>query len=198
MDKNIYAKCLRSGDFESIVEKFRDTIIDTNRGHKFFVDWRKVKKHVEKYKIELNILNSLIGSKDFDNELRYLLSKYPDIIPVIPILIAIRGDRLQVIKDFLDADSDIVEYNFKKRNLSSTEIEKFTEFFDKTGLKYFFQNLSTKNIQDYITGVEVGLDTHARKNRSGQAMELVLKPIIEEINLKYKNPFELIFQNLDI
>lgn len=80
MDKKIYAKCLGSDDFESIIEKFHDTIIDTNRGHKFFVDWAKVKKHVEKYKIELNILNSLIGSKDFDNELRYLLSKYPDIM----------------------------------------------------------------------------------------------------------------------
>lgn len=194
MREKIYKDVLNVENFEEIVEKFHASIVDTNRGHKFFVDWEKVEKHVKKFKIELNILNSLIGSKDFDNDLRNLLSKYPEIVPAIPILIAQRGLNLRVIKDFLDKDSDIVEYNFTQRKLSEEEIERFIEFFDKTGLKYFFKNLTNKNIPDYVTGVEVGLDTHARKNRSGKAMELVIKRIIEQINSKMESPFKIIFQ----
>lgn len=54
------------------------------------MDWEKVKKHVEKYKVEFNILNSLIGSRKFDEELKYLLENYPEILPVVPLLLAIR------------------------------------------------------------------------------------------------------------
>lgn len=194
MNTELYNSCLKANNLNEIIEKFHDTIVDTNRGHKFFVNWMKVKDHVEKYKVEFNILNSLIGSKNFKNDLRHLLKEYPAILPAIPILIAVRGKHLKVISDFLDADSDIIIYNFSKRNLSSKEVEFFVEFFDKTGLKYFFENLSTKSIQDYVAGVEVGMDTHARKNRSGDAMELSIKPIIEEINERQKEPFEILFQ----
>ena len=92
--------------------------------------------------------------------------------------------KLKVIDDFYCTDTEIVEYDFEKRKLSPTEIDDFVEFFDKTGLKHFFTHLSSRSIEDYVTGVEVGMDTHARKNRSGNAMEVVLKPLIEEINHK--------------
>jgi type II restriction enzyme len=61
-------------------------------------------------------------------------------------------------------------------------------------LKHFFQNISTKSIRDYVTGVEVGMDTHARKNRSGNSMELVIKPFIERVNLKHKEKYIILFQ----
>jgi len=181
---DVYSKCLNMDRFEDIVEHFHDTIIDTNRDHKFFVDWEKIKNNVNKHRIEFNILNSLIGSKDFDNDLIQILSKYPEVIPCIPILLALRDMKLKVIDDFYCSYIDIVEYDFKKRKLSSAEIEDFVEFFDKTGLKHFFTHLSSRSIEDYVTGVEVGMDTHARKNRSGNAMEVVLKPLIENINQK--------------
>jgi type II restriction enzyme len=113
---------------------------------------------------------------------------------VIPILIAVRDARLKVIRDFSDADTDIMEYNFTERKLSELEIRVLIEFFEKTGLKNFFENLSTKSIRDYVTGVEVGMDTHARKNRSGDSMELVIKPFIEKINLKHDNRYIILFQ----
>jgi type II restriction enzyme len=113
---------------------------------------------------------------------------------VIPILIAVRASKLRVINDIVDADSDIVTYLFNKRDLSPDEIEDIIEFFDKTGLKSFFESLAARSIYDYVTGVEVGMDTHARKNRSGEAMELVLKPMIEEINLRLKAPVKILFQ----
>ena len=200
MEIDVYSKCLRMNKFDRIVDHFHKTIIDTNRDHKFFVDWEKIQANVQKFKIELNILNSLIGSKNFKNDLRQILSRYPDVVPCFPILIAVREMSLKVINDFSSKDSEIVEYNFKKRKLLPKEIEEFMAFFHKTGLENFFKNLSSRSIQDYVIGIEVGMDTHARKNRSGAAMELVLKPIIEKINANLRIShmlFQKNFSNLE-
>jgi len=194
MKEKLYSDFLGLQNFDEIVENFYETLIDTNRGYKFFVDWKKVKGNISDFKVELNILNSLIGSADFDNDLRKILKKYPEVLPAIPILIAVRGKTLKVIRDFLGKGADIVGYNFNKRQLTDEEIKGFVEFFDKTGLKYFFRSLSNQSIIDYATGVEVGMDTNARKNRSGKAMELLLKPIIEQINSKLDTPFKVIWQ----
>lgn len=191
--KELYIEFLNAENEESIIEKFHNTLVDTNRGYDFFVDWDKVRKHVEKHKIEFNILNSLIGSKQFDNDLREILLNYPRVLPVIPILLAIRDLNFKVIRDFTDKNLDIVNYDFNIRTLTLEEIVNIVEFFDKTGLKRFFLEMGTKSILDYVMGVEVGMDTHARKNRSGNTMELLLKPIIEDIAAK--NGFEeVLFQ----
>ena len=167
---SLYFKILKVDSTEAVINKFYDTLIDTNRGYNFFVDWDKVKKNVEKYKIEFNILNTLIGSKNFDTDLKKILTVYPQVVPAIPILLAIRNNKFKVVKDFIDDDSVTVTYDFSKRNLSSKDIDEIIEFFHKTGLKKFFLEMSSKSIQDYATGVEVGMDTNARKNRSGSAM----------------------------
>jgi type II restriction enzyme len=184
MEIDVYSKCLNTDNFEEIVQKFHDTIVHTNRDHKFFVDWEKIKKNVDKYRIELNILNSLIGSRNFDKDLVNILFKYPEVIQCVPILLALRDMELMVVDDFYCDEIKVVEYSFKKRKLSIDEINEFIDFFDKTGLKHFFTNLSSRSIEDYVTGVEVGMDTNARKNRSGNAMEVLLKPLIEDINKK--------------
>jgi len=187
-------KKLKVDSPEAVINKFYDTLIDTNRGYNFFVDWSKVKRHVEKYKIEFNILNTLIGSKDFDSDLKAILTKYPQVLPAIPILLAIRDHKFKVVKDFIDDNSDTVTYDFRERQLTSEEIDAIIGFFHKTGLKQFFLEMSSKSIQDYATGVEVGMDTNARKNRSGSAMEMVLKPIIEDIIAKRKSSYTMLFQ----
>lgn len=191
---SFYGKRLGTGSLEETIERFHETVIDTNRSYNFFVNWEKVEQHVDKYKIEISILDSLIGSRNFNKDLENILKKYPEVLPVIPILIAVRDARLKVIRDFSDADTDIMEYNFTERKLSELEIKVLIEFFEKTGLKNFFENLSTKSIRDYVTGVEVGMDTHARKNRSGDSMELVIKPFIERINLKHDDRYIILFQ----
>jgi len=98
----------------------------------------------------------------------------------------------------LSSKAEIAEYNFRKRKLSGDEIEELIGFFEKTGLRYFFEELSNKSIQDYVTGVEVGLDTNARKNRSGNAMELVLEPIIRSIKIKQEIPHLLLQKKFNI
>jgi type II restriction enzyme len=192
--KELYIEFLNVENEESVIEKFHDTLVDTNRSYDFFVDWDKVRKHVEEHKIEFNILNSLIGSNRFDNDLRKILLNYPRVLPVIPILLAIRDLNFKVIRDFTDKNLDIVNYDFNTRTLTSEDIDNIIEFFDKTGLKRFFLEMGTKSVQDYVIGVEVGMDTHARKNRSGDAMELLLKPIIEDIATKEKGFERVLFQ----
>jgi len=191
MDSSLYLDFFKQKSFDAIVDIFHDTLIDTNRGYQFFVDWQKVKQNVEKYRIELHILNSLIRCSDFDSMLCHLVEEYPEVLPVIPLLLAVRDLQVKVAKDFMDADSDTVIYDFRKRKLSQKELEELTIFFERTGLKDFFQNFSCQSIQDYIAGVEVGLDTHARKNRSGRAMELVVDPIIQDILRQQKLPFRI-------
>jgi type II restriction enzyme len=142
----------------------------------------------------LNILNSLIGTKDFYNEFRNIIIKYPEVLPVIPLLLAVREIKLKIIKDFVDEKSDIFVFNFNPRKLNKIEIEELLNFFEKTGLKDFFENFANKSLIDYLTGIEVGLDTHARKNRSGDAMEILLKPIIEKINDKMNKKYNILFQ----
>jgi len=192
--KELYFEFLNVENEESVIEKFHDTLVDTNRSYDFFVDWDKVRKHVEEHKIEFNILNSLIGSKQFDNDLRKILLNYPRVLPVIPILLAIRDLNFKVIGNFTDKNLDIMTYDFNTRTLTSEEIDNIIEFFDETGLKKFFLEMGTKSVQDYVIGVEVGMDTHARKNRSGDAMELLLKPIIEDIATKKKGFERVLFQ----
>lgn len=197
MNEQVYFKHFQSESIEKIINFFHDTIVDTNRGFKFFVDWEKVKEHVDRYKIELNILNTLIGSKTFEKDLRVILTKYPEVLSAIPILIAVRIQRrkkFKVIRDFMDEQQDYAEFDFSERNLTEKHMEALIEFFEKTGLKGFFETLSSKSIQDYVTGVEVGMDTHARKNRSGNAMELAIKPIVEQIISTHSDDFQCLFQ----
>lgn len=191
MNLSLYQNFFRNRSFDDLVDYFHNTLVDTNRGYHFFVNWEKIKQNIEKYRIELNLLNSLVRCSNFNVTLRRLVTNYPEVLPVIPLLLALRDMKIKVIKDFTDADSDTVVHDFQKRSLSNQEIEELVIFFERTGLTDFFQNMSCQNIQDYVTGVEVGLDTHARKNRSGEAMELVVSPIIQEIVKRRNLPYQI-------
>jgi type II restriction enzyme len=195
MDK-IFIDFLNVKDEKDVIEKFLNTLIDTNRSYNYFVDWKKVKNNVEKHKIEFHLFDSLLKDKNFDNDLRKILSNYPNVLPLIPILLAIREQNreLKVIDNFEDKDINIVTYDFTPRNLSQQEIDSFVDFFYKTGLKKFFLEIGTNNIYDYVLGIEVGMDTNARKNRGGTSMELLLKPLINNIVDKKKEPIEVLYQ----
>lgn len=188
----MYQNFFNTNDFDDIIEAFHETIIDTNRSYNFFVDWEKIERNIKQYKVELNILNSLIGSKNFNEDLKYIISNYPKVISVIPILIAVRDKKLKVINDFENNDLEIIEYDFTKQEISHNEIDKLVMFFEKTGLRYFLKELCDRSLVDYVIGVETGMDTHARKNRSGNSMEQLLKPIIQKIG--NKGNYTVLFQ----
>jgi len=185
--KDIYFKALSDKGFnfssiDEVVEFYLSTLLETNKTYDFFVDWEKVKSFVEKNKIEINILSSLIRCRDFDFELKNILRKYPEVLKVVPLLLAVKESDISVISDLSLNDIKISRYNFRKESLSDEEIDFYIEFFDKTGLKNFLLNIVDRSLVDYLLGVEVGIDTNTRKNRSGKFLEMLLKPLLEKIS----------------
>ena len=120
----------------------------------------------------MNILNSLIGSKDIEKDFEVLLKKYPETLKCIPVLLAVRANEIYAI----DGDGEYT-YNFKKPNLS---IEQYKVFMRKTGLFDLISNHVVNNLVDYATGVETGLDSNGRKNRGGHLMENLVESFIKK------------------
>lgn len=159
----------------------------------FYVNWNKVFIGVEKYKIELGILNTLCGSKNIITDFKNILNKYPEVVQVFSLLIGVRGYNIQVLKDIDEKSFNFLNYNFtKKHKLSDEEINKFVLFFQETGLFNFIENKGIQSLKDYSFGVEVGLDTNGRKNRGGTNMETLVKKLITPIVLS--NNCEIIEQ----
>lgn len=146
-------------DFDEWLAGFRETIAD----YKYYVDFGKVYNNVESIRIELNILNSLIGIKDIETEFERIVTKYPEVLKCIPILLAKRESEIKA----MDADGEFC-YNFRKL---SYPLEQYKVFMRKTGLFDLMENHIIHNLIDYVTGVETGLDSNGRKNRGGHLME---------------------------
>jgi len=182
----IYQKYFEVSSVDDLIQLFQDSLIITNRTPEFFVDWKKVKQNVDSIKIELSLWNSLIGSGNIEEDFTKLIKDYPEVIKTIPILLAIREREFPIIVDFFNLEKGIKQLNFNKTRYSKvtdSEVEDYLSFVKKAGILELFNYI--KNFYDYVLGVEVGMDTNARKNRSGTAMEMLLKPVIEEIAAKF-------------
>lgn|SRR5690554_236112 len=153
-------------DFNEWLSKFRKTVADWT----YYTDFPKIYRNVDKIKVELYILNSLIKSPDIERDFRNLVNKYPEVLKVIPILIARRGTEVLISKK-----GENLNFNFKNPNYS---IDEYVEFMEKTGLFDLLSNHMISDLNDYVKGVEVGLDTNARKNRTGTAMENIVESFI--------------------
>ena len=154
-------------DFNFWLSGFRDSI--ANYG--YYIDFGKVHRNVDSIKVELNILNSLIGSNDIEYEFEQLVTKYPETLKCIPVLLAVRSNEIYAI----DADGEFT-YNFKEPNLT---IDQYKGFMRKTGLFDLISNHIVNNLVDYATGVETGLDSNGRKNRGGHLMENLVESYIQ-------------------
>lgn len=144
--------------------------IDSISNYKYYVDFDKICRNVDKIKIELNILNSLIGSQNIESDFINLLKDYPEILKCIPILLAVRSNEIAIT-----TEKENIIFDFKKQNLSP---EEYSEFMDKTGLFDMIKNKKINNFMDYVTGIETGLDSNARKNRGGHLMENLVETYI--------------------
>lgn len=139
------------------------TMKDSIATWKYYTDFEKVYSNVEFIKVELNILNSLIDSKNIENEFKKLLKEYPKTLKVIPILLAKREKEIKI----QDAEGEFL-FNFNKLNYT---IDEYAKFMRNTGLFDLLEKHIIHNLVDYVTGVEVGMDTNGRKNRTGDVME---------------------------
>ena len=149
------------------------TMRDSIATWRYYTDFEKVYSNVESVKIELNILNSLIGSRNIENEFKQLLKEYPKTLKVVPILLAKREKEINIT----DAEGEFL-FNFNKPNYT---IEEYAKFMRETGLFDLLEKHIINNLVDYVTGVEVGMDTNGRKNRTGDAME----DLVESYLVKY-------------
>lgn len=147
------------------------TFTDSIATYEYYTDFNTVYKNIDKIKVELNILNSLIGSKNIEEDFDVLFKKYPEIRKCLPLLIAVREKEIKVIDE-----GEKLKYNFTNIN----DIELLKRFMRKTGLFDLISNHLVNNLVDYLTGVEVGLGSNGRKNRGGHLMEDVLQGFIEK------------------
>ena len=180
-----YADLLNARDMKAVLDLFMATLVETNRTYDFFVDWDKVRSNVAALRVEISLLNSITGTKDPIAELRNTLKSYPEAAKAIPILIAVRDRQLKVLED-VEAAAQYADFDFGKASYTDDEIEDIVNFCNRTWIHSLLMSLNT--LRDYVLGVEVGLDTNARKNRSGKAMESLIRPLlessVEEHNLK--------------
>ena len=163
---------------------FTDSIAD----YKYYIDFETVYRNAEKLKLELNMLNSLIGSKTIESDFDNLVTKYTEVLKCIPILLAVRQSEIIV----LDKDGNKFEYNFKEMNYT---LEQYKTFMRETGLFDLIQNHLVNNLYDYVLGVESGLNSNARKNRGGHLMEDLVENLIQKAGF-VKN--ETYFKEMDL
>ncbi len=159
-------------NFNDWLSKFKTSISD----YKYYVDFEKIYKNVDKVKVELNILNSLIGSKNIEEEFQNILIKYPETLECIPLLLAVRSREI-FVKD------EINEYLFKFDKMVYS-IKDYIKFMRESGLFDLLQNHIINNLYDYVLGIEVGLDSNGRKNRGGHLMENLVESYIIKAGYK--------------
>ena len=168
------------------------TFTDSIANYKYYIDFETIYKNAEIYKIELNMLNSLIGSKNIEKEFEKLKKKYPEVLNCIPILLAVRQYEIIV----LDDDGNKFEYNFKKMNYN---IEQYKVFMRETGLFELLEKHLVNNLYDYVLGVESGLNSNARKNRGGHLMEDLVEKFIQKAGFKKNETYfkEMYLQDIE-
>lgn len=159
-------------DFKEWLSKFKYSI----SGYDYYIDFEKVYRNVDNIKVELNILNSLIGSKNVENDFENLIKKYPETLKCIPTLLAVRQSEIYA----QDEDGEYM-YNFNKQNY---DIEQYKMFMKKTGLFELLQHHIINNLVDYCLGIETGLDSNGRKNRGGHQMEDLVESYIKKAGVK--------------
>ena len=165
---------MKRRQFEPWLETMRPSI----NTYKFYTDFQKVDMNVLSVRVSLNLLNALIGAEDIENDFLEIISKYPETLEVIPILLAKRENDIYC----QDEAKGNILYNFKKKNCTN---EQYAYFMKQTGLFDLLQKKKINNLVDYVYGVEVGLDSNARKNRGGHQMENLVESFLKKGGYKY-------------
>lgn len=157
---------------------FMSQLRETNQSLDFFCDFDKIAQNVEEIKLSLCILNSLIGSSDMRKSVETIWNRDKTAFNVMDILIAVRSEGKKKVLDSLGR-CVVLDSLFKS-------VDGVMEFLDNTGLTEVFQSKKIKDLVDYVFGIETGLDTNARKNRSGHVMEGMVARILDKNGVSYR------------
>lgn len=183
---SLFPKYLDCSNSAAVFDYFKNTLTGSVTLWNYFVNWNKVLNNFSKVEMYLNLLNYLIGKDDVKESFRHLLHKYPQIVNVIPILLACRNKSFRILMDYYNGNFTYKTFDFEPKNqLTEQEISDVLEFTQQTGLLELFMNRTIKSIPDYVLGIEVGLDSNGRKNRSGSTMETIVKSLLDSICQKH-------------
>lgn len=180
-DISFYKKHLNLSTVDGICKILSDNLIETNYTYDFFVNWAKVTQNRDVFKYEVALLKSLKNSRNPTNDFEELLNKYPEVIKVIPILLACRDGLIKVLTS-IDTVFKYKNFDFSKSNYRAKEISNVIQFTKNTGLLDMLCKMDSAT--DYLLGVEVGLDTNARKNRSGLFLERLVTETLKELSAR--------------
>lgn len=172
-------------DFNTWLSGFRGSIAD----YGYYIDFEKVYRNIDKIRIELNIMNSLIGSKNIKADFKDLMKKYPEVMKCIPLLLAVRASEIYCQDE---NGGWLYQFDFGKYPPNShAHYERYSYFMEQTGLFNLLENHIINSLIDYATGVETGLDLNGRKNRGGHLMEDLVESFIKKAQFeKEKNYFK--------
>lgn len=164
-----------------MTERFENFMLPLKETHfslRDYVDFRKVAANVDAISLRLNQLNYLIGQEDMGSAVRSLWNENPKVFSVLDILIAVRTKDRKKVLDSHGAVRSVSDY--------FTSPEQITAFLDETGLTEVFQSKQIRNLVDYVFGVEVGLDSNARKNRGGHIMEALVADTLRKNGIAFE------------
>lgn len=159
-------------------ELFMSQLQETNQTLDFFCDFDKISQNVDEIKLSLCMLNSLIGSTDMRKSVETIWNRDKSAFNVMDILIAVRSEGKKKVLNNL-GESIVLDSLFES-------IDGVMEFLDNTGLTEIFQSKKINDLVDYVFGIETGLDSNARKNRSGHVMEGMVAHIFDQNGISYR------------
>ena len=168
---------------EKDLNKFLQTLHKSIISWDYFVDFKKSYENVFKLKVQLNILNSLFGEKQLKEKFLRIVETYPETREALLVLVATRKkkiDQLPIVnkENFaLELQGNLFD---KRYNLKDEDKNTLWSFFTETGLQDVFQSRKIRSLEDYVFGVEVGLDSNSRKNRTGVLMEALVEVCISK------------------
>ncbi len=152
-----------------------DTLKETIKSWDYFVNWKKVIKNYRDVEVSLNLLNTLIGKENIEAEAKSLLSEYPKVMGIIPALLAERERKISLLPT--PCNFEAKRFDFSR----PIPIDDAVQFLKESGFLDLISDRSIKSIPDYFIGVEVGLDSNGRKNRSGTSMENLVEFFVKDI-----------------
>lgn len=158
--------------------KFMSQLQETNQTLDFFCDFDKIAANVDNIKLSLCMLNSLIGTTDLRKSVETIWNRDRSAFSVMDILIAVRSEGKKAILNS-EGQCIILDRLF-------TSIDGVMEYLEGTGLADLFRQKKINDLVDYVFGIETGLDSNARKNRSGHIMEDMVASILKKNDIKFR------------
>ena len=178
-------------NFDELMMSLKKSIIPSD----YFVDFKKVYLNLKQYEVHLNILNTLIGKDNIEEEFIKLVNMYPEVVHSIPILLATHKSKFSIVnvptvellKSISEEKFDVFEekyvcYDFEEENYL---VEDYASFLKESGLFDLISNRKIKNLVDYAIGIEAGLDSNSRKNRGGKIMENIVEEFFKLAKIDY-------------